>query len=786
MRHYSAAAYKKDGIGFPSDNVEHRLKTEDWYKQYLCAIVSQYYSDLGAISFSEKEKMVQDRRYGSGTQDPEIYKKRFKETVEDLKGGPHAVSPGPDSAEDREGYMNVNWNILPVASKFKYVLMGFFGKYSHDISIDALDPTAETERESMKHLAIVKGMFKALEQEIEKFQGIDGLNIEEEWLPRNLQEANLFQQLGGFKLGAEVVMETCIKQSYEVDSKWNKMIKLFLINDLIDHGKAATKAYICPVSGRVGHRYVDVLNYIQPWTRAKTEKAKYAGEFTTVTTEDLRNSGNFSEEEICDLINQVSKIRGLDKYWSVEEARKEDGSWAYDAFTFEVFDGEWIAPYIEFNTRRKRSDGSLSVYPADRNKDDSPKIYDTEKRKTWAVNTNVVYKGKLILGTDRVYDWGLAENIIKDGPEAQLNYSFFYVDGESITRRCKSIYDQVQIDWLVYQNARAKAAPDGIAVEVGSTENVTIGKKKLTSLDVLRIRRKTGDFLYRANPLFSQGNYSQAKPITPITGGAGKATEDFIVSMNSSMEMLREFSGITQPVSASDMNPRTGLGISRMQLQSTDNALFPILNGYEALLESSGEKTYRLIQNVFRAYSDPQENPYYGVVNKTGIRVFNNINSFCRKVFGFRISARPTDEEVQNVLTMAMNSVNSAKEGGEGITPHDFFIIQRLAFTGNIKRAEVEIGLRENQRREQRQKEMSALEAQRAEQVIAQQQKAHEDKMAQMRELGEIEAENHRKKMMAEVDAEEEKARKLNALALEKYKSFREAGFEDALVKEKV
>lgn len=780
--------FTKGSFMFPEDGIAHDKKDENWYLSYAKAIMAEYYGNRCAISFQDVDEMRLMRQYGNGTQSPNIYKKRFefKQTTQG-KGPITNRMQAFDVGDGIKSFMNVQWDILPVASKFKSVVLGTLMKFGHEISIDAIDPKSGAEKQDMKLIALVEGIFKRYEQKISEIDGTTDVNPKlSQWTPNTIEEAELIASIGGFKLASELIMETCTQASLSVDSKWEDNIKMLILQDLMDSSKGMVKAYIDDFSGRVGHRYVDIVNAVYQWRRGSTDEARYAGEFVVKTVSDLRASGCFKEEEIRKLYNDARKEYVTGYYSQNDRALKEDAATMPDDFSFLCFECEFISDFIEYKTKRKTSKGDWAIFPADKDSEGKPILKNTDKRKSWEVNAEMLYGCTYILGCDKVYSHGLKDNIIREDDRVRLNYSMVSVPGESITKRSRPIYDQIQIDWLQYQNGRAHAAPPGIAIETGSISNVTLGGQIAEPLDILAVRRTTGDLMFKFTTHGTHNFGQQARPFEELKGGSGVVIQEFVDSMTMNLQLLREFNGLTEVASATDVNPRMGLGLSRMQLQSTENSLFPLLKSYETLLSTSCEKGYRLIQNVFLAHPIPEENPYYGNLSAMSIDVGKTIARTSRSKMGIRITSRPTDLEKETIMGMALESVKAGKNGAPGITPHDFFLIQRLVMTGNLKRAEIEIGMREAKSKADLEKAAMASSEQVAALDVQRKQAEAAMKLEQMEAEALIEVQKSTAIEQAKTAEERQRLQDEMEINLEKFKKFKEAGFIEFLVAEKV
>jgi len=104
----------------------------------------------------------------------------------------------------------------------------------------------------------------------------------------------------------------------------------------------------------------------------------------------------------------------------------------------------------------------------------------------------VVYKAKWVIGTDFLYDYGMATDMKRKRSrltETSTSYHMFAPNWDPYTRSATgyveqaiSAIDQLNLAWFRLQHVVATARPKGISIEMSSLENINIGKggKSLT------------------------------------------------------------------------------------------------------------------------------------------------------------------------------------------------------------------------------------------------------------------------------------------------------------------
>ena len=126
------------------------------------------------------------------------------------------------------------------------------------------------------------------------------------------------------------------------------------------------------------------------------------------------------------------------------------------------------------------------------------------------MNIETLWGGKYIIGTDKLFDYGMKMNVprnVHDISKCRFSFSFSSVNlrrmiPKSMTGQVIGFADMLQITHLKLQQSIAKAKPDGLIIDVEGLENVQLGKGgELQPLEIQDIYEQTGVFYYRSkNP----------------------------------------------------------------------------------------------------------------------------------------------------------------------------------------------------------------------------------------------------------------------------------------------
>ena len=269
-------------IGFPSHDVSPQIKVgKEWCMTFCKAIDSLYRNNMTGLNYSDVDLFNLWRAYGNGNQSVSQYM--------DLLGiKKNAVSPVTQTVSDvnppardnkefmRKGYMNVKWDIVPIAPNFKNIILGIGEDMGYDVFADGLDEASSAERQQMKYLLWVerelKGYFDKLEQ---------AANVEfpkPDYVPQSNQELELFAQLGGFKLKSEMSIEQGINYTLDI-SEW-KEVRRKLLEDAFELGVVGVKDYVDPFTQKAKVRYCDPALSVIPYNHQQDfNNMPFAGEY---------------------------------------------------------------------------------------------------------------------------------------------------------------------------------------------------------------------------------------------------------------------------------------------------------------------------------------------------------------------------------------------------------------------------------------------------------------------------------------------------------------------------
>jgi hypothetical protein len=697
------SAYQGKYYTIPNDDIPVSKKDEKWGLAWANFIYSQYVN--GKTAFTNDSVLYDERlrSYAEGRQSPEIYKELLLGEIEEGK-------------VEREGFLNVNFeDIFSPAPKYVSVAVSLLMSNEFDIGVDCIDEKSGTEKTNKKESLWFKRKFQ---EELRMLGAVK--KDEEEYVPLNRDELELYASMGGVKLRKEVALEKALTFTDEY-CNWDTEVKERLKYDLVVLGKCAAMDYVDIYAQKVKANYVNVSNVIIQYNRQnKFRDSVFCAVPVQYNIADLRSMNPDFEEEDLMRIAKVwtNRLGNPREGWWAEKNRKgslDDGSYYYDEFKVEVLHCYWKST----NTYHTKNGFFIN----------GEKVRDAEvdKKKVKRTSVRTVYECKWLIGTDTIFDLQEMNDLPRDGNEVNLPIHVFVAPGRSIIDLMITTLDQIQLTHLKLQNAMAIAPPNGLGIEIGALENLTIGKKKMKPLDMIKLYGQNGSMIYRGTPLHGHvGNYS-GKPIDILPGGIGVLFNEIVSTFEMCFNHLAELSGIDR-ITTNSKTPSVSMpvGTQRMMSENTNTVLKPLLRGYINVKESVMENEALRISLICKNNKN-KELGYHNIIGEAGVMALAELANVPVKQLGISMRLKPSGEERQKIEAAAIEAMKVGKNGQPGITMGEYlFITRQINGGGSLRYAEAFLTFRD-QKNKEREEKMAQQNIEHQNQAIMQQnQQKHE------------------------------------------------------------
>lgn len=698
-----------DKFGFPSDNIptEDKLKP-DWIRKVAQAIFGCYMSNNALIGYNQVSDMIVNRQYGAGLQSILKYRKQIE--VDGANGDIDDPGIIGNRSNDREGSLNINWDVISELPKLKRIFTGMVEGSIFDTSISAIDERAGLERESMMWDMWLKSKSLEIENEILALAG--GSPSEDMYIPQDIDELKAYRDMGGIKLHVEIAFKKALTSVF-YESNYDREVQVKLAEDVFENNVACVKDYVDPFSQRVKTRYVDPTRFIGQYNRATMyEDSTFAGELVDMSIVDIAAQTRLSEQQLQTIGNQYNNWLGNVTLNNLYNPNATDLGmapytviWNNNASNYKVLVLDFEVLSKDFDVRLKKKDRTGVDRYINDGKGGNVKV---EKIR--------VYRGKWVVGTDVVFDYGYAYDIPYDKQKKKPKLSFhaFRIPGRSICQMLIPLADAYALNWYKFQNALVKAPPAGLAVEFQSLQNITLAGRKMKPSDVLKLRTQTGFYAYRSTNVFGRSNSNTALPFHELDGGIGRQFDEFLKSFDLFQALMQRVSGFTDIAAAQSPQPREAVGNNQMAYAATTNALKPLFNALVVIKEKTARNCVNRIQVVAKYNKEGYQGyiPTIGNASMEAIKITADYSSY---EMGLIVRVQNDMEQKQALEVALIEAMRPGKDGAPGLTVSQYLFIKDMLANNNLELARVWLSHMENKTRgeaDRRMKENMQLQGQ--------------------------------------------------------------------------
>jgi len=600
-------------INFPKDEIDPRKKDKEWHLLTAKAIWGSSKTFSSKIFYHGNQKFREYRNYANGRQSEE----KYRNLVDPLDANGHRA----DSTQP------LDYTILPIIPKFKKIALGKINKIGFNIVATAIDAIARDDEED--YFAEQKAKIRMLE-ELSDVPNIESMIDLKDDDPRTLEEVKIKQEYS-YKHVAAVEAEKGINMVFS-NNKYDQILNR-VKSDLFDFGVGGVREYF-DENNRIRIRHVNMEEFICDYSEEfDFSDATYMGEVRAYSIEDIRSSSEFDEEEIEEILKQKGGAR---RYAANGERVNDDNKILVLEFEKKSFDETAYE-------KRVNSHGNKKINKTDYNrKTDKKSEIVRDGRKT-------LYKGKWIIDTDFIFEYGRCTNIkrSKNNPK-DTTFSWHLIAPEQdrmnffgVIESMIPVADQIQIAWLKIMNLLLNSVPPGIAFDLSALENLNLGHngEKWVPRKALEMYKRRGDMAYRSKR--EDGEPMGGPPITQLRSEVASEIANFVGIVNGFMGILRDNIGFNEVTDGSTPDPRTLNGVANLAYQATTNALNHLVQGTKFLNENIADSLVIRLQDAFEA----GEKVYRKALGINSERFWKTLGDITAHELSLKFEDKPSDEE---------------------------------------------------------------------------------------------------------------------------------------------
>lgn len=666
-------------MNFPKHNISPKEKGKNWCLQFIKAAYGGYKNSVGEKMFYSKAfKYEEIKTYALGRQGTERYHKRMG--VEE---------------ETNTTFANIDNKVLGIIRKQRQTALSRLQKSTYNIVATAIDTQARNEMD--EYYAQVKAklaMRKAIEEQMPEMANHPLLQLDAKD-PKDLEELEM-QAEYGFKHTLAMEAEDAVNLGF----MWNDIARKRddVFEKLFDEGVAVYKDWL-DAEGKPRFRVCDNRNVICNYVSYPDfNDLIYIGEIVEMPfyVFEQESKGQFSSVDYEEIYNAAKREKNNSANYPAY------GEQGYDKCKVWVLDMQWYSVDTMYFENRVNRLGNMIYAKVPYEKAQKQ----TSKEFTKRTDT-MVYKGKWVLNTEFIYDYGTNYDI-KRTPnktgKACLDYhveaiNFHNMEAKGIMEDLIPIADQIHLAWLKWQNIQNTLLPYMIEIDLDALEDVALGKggDTLSAKEVLDMAFQNGILLTRRRDISERNvNYQS---VNFIQTNYGEAVAEAWNNLIRVIGMVNEIIGLNALTDASTPNPKILTNPALLANEGTNNALYNITVAEKRLLMKLANAMVKRMQQAVKK-GDVQG--YLPALGEGTVKFIKLSPDLEMHEFGIFLEDKPTDEKKQ---LFQQEILKHKMEGTLDIT--DAILIESEP---NLKRAEKILAYRINKRREQKQKEAMQMQ----------------------------------------------------------------------------
>jgi hypothetical protein len=264
---------------------------------------------------------------------------------------------------------------------------------------------------------------------------------------------------------------------------------------------------------------------------------------------------------------------------------------------------------------------------------------------------------------------------------------------------------------------------DGYVIDWGMIQNISDGEKKYSPLEVIKMFRETAIMPFRSTPV-GQAYYrgGAVVPIQKVPGGMGESLNQAVMRLQIQFKLIEDLTGLSPVSLGASPDPNAPVQTTERSLQSTHNALKPLIRGIFKMKDMLARSSSIKIQQLCK-WDDQARKAYEKVIGESDVMALIQAKDSSVE-YGIKLEARPTSNDKMDMLRAAEIALQPGRDGVPGISFDDYiYVKERINSGGNLKEIRFYLAFA---------KKKSSQEAFQKQQALIQQQTEGNKQMKQM------------------------------------------------------
>jgi len=619
-------------------------------------------------------------------------------------------------------YLNLDWTPVPIIPKFVDIVVNGMADRVFKINAYAQDGMS-LEKRSEYQVSLEKDMLaKPVMKQVQESLGINTFATSEKDVPNTSEELALHMQLK-YKPSIEIAEEEAINTVLAENRYYEIQKQLYYDQTVL--GVSICKNTFKPGSG-ISIEYVDPANVVYSYTEdPHFQDCFYWGEIKTLPITELKKIDPSLTRQDMDEISKYSQ-----SWYDYNNTAQYYNNSLFSKDSATVLFFNYKTTHTFTYKKKVNSVGAERVIEKEDTFNPTEEMQEEGKFTKVSKTIDVWYEGVMVMGTNILLKWQMAENMARPQSASQEVYPEYIACAprmykgvfESLTRRMITFADLIQITHLKLQQVISRIVPDGVFIDADGLNEVDLGTgQAYNPEDALRMFFQTGSVIGRSYT--QDGDYNQAKvPIQQLNSNSGQGKiQSLVGTYNHYMQMLRDVTGLNEARDGSTPDSYSLVGLQKLAALSSNTATRHILDAGLQLSQRLCTALSSRIADVLE-YSDFKEE-FVNQIGKFNVGILEEISKLYLSDFGIFIEIEPDEEErkmLEQNIQMALQR--------DSINLEDAIDIREIR---NLKLANQILKLKRIAKQDREQEEKAAAAQQQAQINQQSQQMAAQAKMQQ-------------------------------------------------------
>lgn len=617
-----------------------------------------------------------------------------------LKFVPYVSSLKDDTTGNPSSFLNFDLKPVATIPKLRDIVIGYVEKLEYKVLANAVNPEAVAEKEQAKWKLYVAKKMEGWLQAQEAIAGVpladrpefdfDFSSKQELDLVYDMTQKALYEL--EVELGNEIILN---------ESDW-KVIKRMLLEDLFDNGACCVETYTESYTGRIRHKYVDIVNIVFPHWEFRghymetPSKIGYIG-MTTIAQLRAEAGNQFTDEEYFEIAKRFASQYGNGSlnvpYANFMQYMNTDSMYNYwYNFNVPVLTLYWEETDRYKYKSEKGADGEFYIKPVPFSEPEGKTKYTVttndgvkfQREKTvFPEDVHTYYMAKWIPNTNYIYNYGKVPNLSRNPRNPKLAMcpmKLIRAANRSLLERCLPFEENNMLAWLKFQNATAKAIPSGYSLNIASLKNATVDNKAFPIKHQVELYNQTGNLVWSSEDPLDETGKPYPHPIQNMQSGWMNDVQAWLSIFESNSAKMRQVTGINEFMDASTPDPKALVGTARLAVTGAQNAMNPLV---WAITKTQEEMCIDGTQKLQLAVKYGDYEGYIDSLGATQVQHLKVTQDVAQYRYAIKIEALPTEMDRMELKETAKAAVmNVADPVKGGLYYSDYLYVCHLLNTG--------------------------------------------------------------------------------------------------------